>query len=713
MRNRTGSVLIGTSILLLCATALAFTIITHSKEVPWFKLPKARKALTVEAASVRAELAGLPDFNETRQLDAYGFHGDYLPVIDGMPESPRWSAEVTWSSIAKVEQVVLVPAIDPRQGTLHGYGFPRRFRVSKQFKDGTCETVAEWMDEDCPDPTHVPLRIDIPAPQCASIRIDVYRGAVEGGREFFALGEVFCIIEKDIWRALKIVAEPSFESRPYWSKDYLADQKTGLGMPLGLARGNQGEEANNAFSVTFEQPPKEDCLIELDLGSEQWMGWLTLFPATPPSGSIVPGYGFPGKIEVFGAQEVDGRTSWIPIHKAEWTGGNPGDNPVRIPLFGFKGRWLRLKVSGFAERNGLKILALSEASISMREQAHPVKAIRLHGFPEEAERLAGFLADGLASGRPVLQMIEWLNLIERQSRLKHRLDEIVTLDAEMELRWAKGKGRAIIASATLALLLLLIWAVHRQLSLQRLKLRIAQERSQTEFEQMKLRLFSQISHELRTPLTVIPVPIERAMKEVGEGKLKTYLGVALKNVYELQQLVEQILDLRRIQDGQMKVNPVEVELVVHISSIIDSMRPLAEEKGIELSFEPVEESLLARIDPQALKRMLGNLISNAIKFTPSAGQVVVGFSTIRHALIFFVEDTGPGIAAEDLPHIFDQHYRGQSSSARQTIGSGLGLALVHEVAELLSGRVVVASPIADGQGSRFTIEIPLQKGDTR
>ena len=226
--------------MLLCATALAFTISTHSKEVPWFKLPKARKALTVEAAQVRAELAGLPDFNETRQLDTYGFHGDYLPVIDGIPESPRWSAEVTWSSIAKVEQVVLVPAIDPRQGTLHGYGFPRRFRVSKQFKDGTCETVAEWMDEDCPDPTHVPLRIDIPAPQCASIRIDVYRGAVEGGREFFALGEVFCIIEKDIWRALKIVAEPSFESRPYWSKDYLADQKTGLGMPLGLARGNQG-----------------------------------------------------------------------------------------------------------------------------------------------------------------------------------------------------------------------------------------------------------------------------------------------------------------------------------------------------------------------------------------------------------------------------------------------------------------------------------------
>ena len=161
----------------------------------------------------------------------------------------------------------------------------------------------------------------------------------------------------------------------------------------------------------------------------------------------------------------------------------------------------------------------------------------------------------------------------------------------------------------------------------------------------------------------------------------------------------------------MKVNPVEVELVVHISSIIDSMRPLAEEKGIELSFEPVEESLLARIDPQALKRMLGNLISNAIKFTPSAGRVVVGFSTVRHALIFFVEDTGPGIAAEDLPHIFDQHYRGQSSSARQTIGSGLGLALVHEVAELLGGRVAVVSPIADGQGSRFTVEIPLLKGD--
>ena len=119
--------------------------------------------------------------------------------------------------------------------------------------------------------------------------------------------------------------------------------------------------------------------------------------------------------------------------------------------------------------------------------------------------------------------------------------------------------------------------------------------------------------------------------------------------------------------------------------------------------------MVAQIDPKALKRILGNLISNAIKFMPSAGRVVVGFSTPRQMLAFFVEDTGSGIAAEDLPHIFDQHYRGQSPTAMQTHGSGLGLSLVHEVAELLGGQVKVVSPIFDGRGSRFTVELPREK----
>ena len=694
----------------LCVFALTFSVSAKSSvspgNVPVFGIPEARRELAAEAEKIRLELAGLRDFSETRQIDAYGFHGDYLPALDSMPEDPRWTVELSLGKSARVEQVVLVPAIDPRQGQLRGYGFPRRFRVSMQFANGSSETVAEWMDEDCPDPAHVPLIINLPTPRHATIRIEVYRGAREGDREFFALGEVFGVVENELWLAEVVEASPEFESRPYWSKDYLTDQKTGLGMPRGSASGGQDDEAGRDFSVVFERPPEDSCLIEFDLGSDNRMGWLTLFPAMPPSGSIVPGYGFPGKIELVGVRKSGSSRRYKPIYPG-WDAGNPGENAVRLALYAFDGRWLQLKVSDFAEHNGHKVFALGEASISMKEKVYPVKATRLKGFPDGAEQLVGFLSDRLVGGRPELQMMEWFEMIERQNWLKGRLSEIMLADTAMEGRWSHAKKRGMLSLATVILLGLAVWLIRRQVNLQRLRLRLAEEQHHTEIEQIKLRFFTLISHELRTPLTVIPAPIERAMKEVGAGKLRDYLGVALKNVHELQQLVEQILDLRRIQDGKMRITLVEIELVEHLRSIIDSMRPLAERKGIVLAFEPAEECMSVRMDPRALKRILGNLIGNAIKFAPSDGRVEVGLSVVRHAMMLSVEDNGPGIGTDDLSHIFDQHYRGHSPSATQTHGSGIGLALVNEVVGLLGGRVQVESPITDGRGSRFRVELPL------
>lgn len=678
-------------------------------EVSFFEIPSAREALAIEAEGVRAELEELPDFSETRQIDSYGFHGEYLPVLDELPQSPRWTVELSWGAVAKLEQVILVPAIDPRQGTIRGYGFPRRFRVSKVFPDGSSEVVADWMDEDCPDPGHVPLRIELPEARRVSIRIDVYRGAEEGGMEFFALGEVFGVVEREVWQARRVNVSSEFTSLPYWSKKYLVDQKTGLGMPLGLVSGDRATEVSRDFSTVFEEPPPRNSWIDIDLGTAKRMGWLTLLPVQPPRGSIIPGYGFPREIRIFGGQIIDGKTVFKPIKSGVYE-GNPGDNAVRIPLFAYEGRWLRLSVSDFAKHNEQDIFALGEVSISMREHVYPVAEVRLEGFPEGAESQVGALTDGLVGGRPELQMMEWFELIERQHQLKERLDEIILLDALMEQRWSLWKGRGIITLVALILLVLIVWAIYRQFSLQRLQLRIADEHHQTEIEQMKLRFFTHISHELRTPLTVIPVPIERAMKEVGEGKLRTYLGVALKNVRELQQLVEQILDLRQIQDGKMRVNPVEMELMSHLSSILDSMHPLAEAKRIDLKLDSAEERLMVALDPEAMKRILGNLVGNAIKFTPSGGSVMVRLVVRCRGIVLSVEDTGQGIAAEDLPSIFEQHYRGHSPSAMQTHGSGLGLALVHEMVGLLGGQLRVESPVVDGHGSRFTVELPLQKG---
>lgn len=251
---------------------------------------------------------------------------------------------------------------------------------------------------------------------------------------------------------------------------------------------------------------------------------------------------------------------------------------------------------------------------------------------------------------------------------------------------------------------------------------VAQERSRAEVAQMKLDLFTHLSHELRTPLTVIPLPIERAMAALPDGKLKNYLGVALKNVRELQLLVEQILDMRRLQEGKLRILPREMEMVGQTREIIESFQILAEHKQIRLDFEPQTAPLQVRFDPQALLRVLGNLIGNAIKFTPTQGRVTVGLSVSRNressarsrlTAIFEVEDTGPGIPAEVLPHVFDPFYRETANRTRGLPGAGVGLALTHELVERLGGTIQVVSPIQEnpggGSGTRFRVELPLEE----
>lgn len=251
---------------------------------------------------------------------------------------------------------------------------------------------------------------------------------------------------------------------------------------------------------------------------------------------------------------------------------------------------------------------------------------------------------------------------------------------------------------------------------------VAQERGRAEVARMKLDLFTHLSHELRTPLTVIPLPIERAMAALQDDRLKRYLGIALKNVRGLQFLVEQILDMRRLQEGKLRIVPTEIELVQQTREVLESFQVLAEHQQVRLEFEPRTDPLRVRFDPQALMRVLGNLIGNAIKFTPAGGRVAVRLETSRGgasatgaglSATFEVEDTGAGIPPEYLSHIFDPFYRGVAGRHRGIHGAGVGLALAHELVVRLGGTIEVASPVpgtsGGGPGTRFTVRLPLDE----
>jgi signal transduction histidine kinase/ligand-binding sensor domain-containing protein/DNA-binding response OmpR family regulator len=259
----------------------------------------------------------------------------------------------------------------------------------------------------------------------------------------------------------------------------------------------------------------------------------------------------------------------------------------------------------------------------------------------------------------------------------------------------------------------------------------------TELDRMKSRFFANISHEFRTPLTLILGPMEQALQETPEGKARSRLRLAHTNAQRLLGLINQLLDLSKLESGKMPLRAAPGNLVEFLQNLATAFAPLAERKRIALRFESKEKKLLVYFDRDKAEKIFGNLLSNAMKFTPEGGEIVVSVERMKgeerrvmgeerpspftprpspfalhpssnEFVEITVRDTGIGIPAEKLPHIFDRFYQVDASATREYEGTGIGLALVKELVELHHGTVSVASKV--GQGTTFTVSLPLGKG---
>jgi two-component system sensor histidine kinase BaeS len=215
-------------------------------------------------------------------------------------------------------------------------------------------------------------------------------------------------------------------------------------------------------------------------------------------------------------------------------------------------------------------------------------------------------------------------------------------------------------------------------------------------------LVSDVAHELRTPLANVRSQLEAA--EDGLVPLDTAL---IRSLHEeaalLERLVADLQDLALADAGMLRIHPEECDAADLVRQAVSAHRARAEASGITVRIdapEPVE--LFA--DPARLRQALGNLVSNAVRHTPAGGAVKVAVRGSGAEVVFTVTDTGPGIAAEHLPHVFDRFYRAEPSRSRATGGSGLGLAITKHLVEAHHGRVDVAS--APGEGATFTIRLP-------
>lgn len=216
-----------------------------------------------------------------------------------------------------------------------------------------------------------------------------------------------------------------------------------------------------------------------------------------------------------------------------------------------------------------------------------------------------------------------------------------------------------------------------------------------------------VSHELRTPLGVILGWTGILRAGAGDpGLVARATEVVERNARLQAKLIDDMLDISRIVSGKVQIAPREIDPGQVVAAAVESLRPLAEDKGVrlELDLEPVPRPIVA--DPDRLQQVVWNLLSNALKFTPKDGRVEVGLRHLEDRVRIEVRDDGVGIAPERLEHVFDRFWQADTSSTRRHGGLGLGLAIVRHLVEMHGGRVTAKSR-GEGYGATFSVEIPV------
>ncbi|HKQ65400.1 MAG TPA: ATP-binding protein [Methylomirabilota bacterium] len=215
-----------------------------------------------------------------------------------------------------------------------------------------------------------------------------------------------------------------------------------------------------------------------------------------------------------------------------------------------------------------------------------------------------------------------------------------------------------------------------------------------------------LSHELRTPLNATFGWVRMLRSgQLDAGAAAHALEVIERNVNQQARLISDLLDASRIVFGRLELNFQSVDLPALVGGVVDSVRPTAEIKGIALKAELDPEAGPVRGDPDRLRQVVENIVGNAIKFTPQGGAITVQLARDADATLI-VSDTGRGIDAELLPHIFERFKQSDSTSTRAHAGLGLGLAIVRHLVELQGGRVRAESA-GPGHGSTFTVVLPI------
>ena len=323
----------------------------------------------------------------------------------------------------------------------------------------------------------------------------------------------------------------------------------------------------------------------------------------------------------------------------------------------------------------------------------------LEGRPFQRETiLKTGVIDATNAERALQQWAELTLLDNKMQRLNHRIDESLA---------QYSNQKTILVLGILLVFILMVFAFFvLKAYFAKVKLNEQLEGKNREIEaatQAKLMFFTNVSHELRTPLTLIETPVEQLLAENQLSKAqRQMLEVAHRNVRTLLKLINQILDFRKVEGGKMTLQLAETDLAALVGNVVSEFVAAAEHKRIRLSCR-LPEHVTAKIDAGKVERVVSNILSNAVKFTPVAGEISVELTadTPQGTATLSVTNTGKGIAEGDLPHIFERFYQPQHSEG----GTGIGLALAKAFVDMHGGHIGVSSKV---EGTTvFTVHLPL------
>lgn len=636
-------------------------------QVPFWRTHETLERVREQVGRIESNLRLLPPLQDSLPFEAYGYHSDYLPALPSPAEEPRWTLDFHWQAPPDAGGLafVMVPARDYRSEQPKGYAFPKRFRLLDVGGPGDAEVVVDWTEVDHPDPGLRPVYFQLPDGLSGHWRLEVFGGEVDQGLEYFALGRVYPICFGEQRNLQKVEASSSYHSPPYWTSAYLSSKQYTLGLPIGREIGGGGD-----FYLPLQfWNPEQPLVIELDFGERVRFGWMNLFPAQAPGQISIPGYGFPGSIDLL--VQGNGSQEWTrPLTQTS----NPGDNLVRLAGMGMQVTRLRLECDDYARYAGEAAFAMGEIELSNRGRNLPPlepPTLLVNGMPVGIDTRP--LIDGRVRGREIIGIDDWLRGLAAGKPMERELAWLRVEEARLEARLQRvGTVAGIVGVLLLAGGLIwvgLAYWLGRKRDLARLR------------HQIRSDLHDDIGSKVAAIGLASTFVENRATEAAVRDRGSRIRGIA-------QRMHEGLRDVLWMTDDRSDT------LAAVVRKLVESARELVPEEQLQLRTSSLRDLPKRPVKLEAKRDLLfffKEVLHNAVAHA-DAEVIRVNVQWERGLLLLEVIDDGKGFQVKVK--------RGEDETANH-----LGLQTMRERAARLRGNLKVESE--PGKGVRIEMRCPL------